>query len=121
MIKAQGGDPTAFENLTQPLQTKNTIEIRAEKAGFITEEKALGVGIVAMKLGAGRATKADEIDFEAGVTLAKKVGDKVEIGDLIATLYSNREITAELIAEFNESLLITDEQVHQREILEIVR
>ena len=121
MVKSQGGDPTAFENLTAPLNVKNTVEIRAEKAGFIMEEKALGVGVVAMKLGAGRATKADSIDFEAGITLNKKVGDKVEVGDLIATLYSNREITIDLIAEFNDSLVIGDEQVHQKEILEIVR
>ena len=121
MIKAQGGDPTAFENLTAPLKTKYKVEIRAPKTGFITDEKALGVGVLAMKLGAGRATKADTIDFEAGILLAKKVGDKVSNNDLIATLYSNREISEELISEFNDSIVISDEQVHQKEILEIVR
>ncbi|RZI48067.1 pyrimidine-nucleoside phosphorylase [Lactococcus kimchii] len=121
MVKAQGGDPSAFENLTAPLKVKNTLEIRADKAGFISCEKALGIGIVAMKLGAGRATKADKIDFEAGVTLAKKVGDAVAVGDLIATLYSNQAITEELVREFTDNLVISDEQVHQKEILEIVR
>ncbi|MCL2112764.1 MAG: pyrimidine-nucleoside phosphorylase [Streptococcaceae bacterium] len=121
MIKAQGGDPTAFENLTAPLKTKYKVEIRASKTGFITDEKALGVGVLAMKLGAGRATKADTIDFEAGILLAKKVGDKVSNNDLIATLYSNREISEELLSEFNDSIVISDEQVHQKEILEIVR
>lgn len=121
MVKAQGGDPTAFENLTAPLKVKNTVQIRAQKSGFIHEEKALGIGILAMKLGAGRATKADTIDFEAGILLAKKVGDAIEVGDLLATLYSNREITDELLLEFNDSIVIDDEQVHQKEILEIVR
>lgn len=74
-----------------------------------------------MKLGAGRATKADEIDFEAGVTLTKKVGDRVEVGELIASLYSNREITDELVAEFNDSLVISDQQIEQKEIIEIIR
>ena len=42
-------------------------------------------------------------------------------GEVIAQLYSNREITDELAAEFNDSLVISDQQVHQKEILEIIR
>lgn len=121
MVKAQGGDPTAFDYLTAPLQVKYQVEIKADKSGFISEEKALGIGLLAMKLGAGRATKTDDIDFEAGVTLTKKVGDKVSAGEVIAHLYSNREITDELVDEFNDSLVISDQQVHQKEILEIIR
>lgn len=121
MVKAQGGDPTAFDYLTAPLQVKYQVEIKADKSGFISEEKALGIGLLSMKLGAGRATKTDDIDFEAGVTLTKKVGDKVSAGEVIAQLYSNREITDELVAEFNDSLVISDQQVHQKEILEIIR
>lgn len=121
MVKAQGGDPTAFDYLTAPLQVKYQVEIKADKSGFISEEKALGIGLLAMKLGAGRATKTDDIDFEAGVTLTKKVGDKVSAGEVIAQLYSNREIPDELVAEFNDSLVISDQQVHQKEILEIIR
>ena len=121
MVKAQGGDPTAFDCLTAPLQVKYQVEIKADKSGFISEEKALGIGLLAMKLGAGRATKTDDIDFEAGVTLTKRVGDKVSAGEVIAHLYSNREITDELVAEFSDSLVISDQQVHQKEILEIIR
>lgn len=121
MVKAQGGDPTAFDYLTAPLQVKYQVEIKADKSGFISEEKALGIGLLAMKLGAGRATKTDDIDFEAGVTLTKRVGDKVSAGEVIAHLYSNREITDELVAEFSDSLVISDQQVHQKEILEIIR
>ncbi len=121
MVKAQGGDPTAFDYLTDHIQVKYQVEIKADKSGFISEEKALGIGLLAMKVGAGRATKTDDIDFEAGVTLTKKVGDKVSAGEVIAHLYSNREITDELVAEFNDSLVISDQQVHQKEILEIIR
>jgi len=45
----------------------------------------------------------------------------VSAGEVIAHLYSNREITDELVAEFNDSLIISDQQVHQKEILEIIR
>lgn len=121
MVKTQGGDPTAFEHLTAPLNVKNKVEIFAEKTGFIQEEKALDIGILAMKLGAGRATKTDRIDFEAGITLTKKVGDAVSKGNLLATLYSNHEISDDLVKSFNEAVVITDKQVRQKEIIEIVR
>ena len=121
MCKGQSGDVTVFENLTQELQTKNKVEIKASQSGFIKEEKALGIGVVAMKLGAGRATKSDIIDFEAGINLHKKVGDAVQSGEVIATLYSNREITEELIAEFNQSITIGSQPTEYKEILEIIR
>ncbi|KAA8712565.1 pyrimidine-nucleoside phosphorylase [Lactococcus garvieae subsp. garvieae] len=121
MCEAQNGDATAFNHLTAELNVAHTVEIYAERAGYISQEKAMGVGIVAMKLGAGRATKADTIDFEAGVTLAKKVGDSVQKGDLIATLYSNRAISSDLIAEFKDNIEISDQQIHAPEILEVIR
>ncbi len=36
-------------------------------------------------------------------------------------LILNREITDELVVEFSDSLVIGDQQVHQKEILEIIR
>ena len=44
-----------------------------------------------MHLGAGRATKEDTIDMAAGVVLRKKIGDYVKKGDVIATVYTNKE------------------------------
>lgn len=72
MCEAQHGDATAFKHLTAELNVAHTVEIYADREGYISQEKAMGVGIVAMKLGAGRATKTDTIDFEAGINLAKK-------------------------------------------------
>lgn len=42
-----------------------------------------------MKLGAGRATKEDKIDFASGIILNKKVGDHVEVGDTLCVLHTN--------------------------------
>ena len=52
---------------------------------------AEALGIVALGLGAGRRTKDDKIDHGAGIILHKKTGDKVACGDVIATLYTNRQ------------------------------
>jgi pyrimidine-nucleoside phosphorylase len=42
-------------------------------------------------LGAGRLTKDDAIDFNAGIVLNKKIGDQVKKGDILATLYTNQQ------------------------------
>lgn len=118
MIKAQGGDSL---NLDVPLQVKFVEQVKANHSGFITEEKAKDIGILAMKLGAGRTTKTDSIDFEAGINLHKKVGDSVKPGEIIASLYSNKEITKELIDNFRSAINIGKEKICRKEIIEIIK
>ncbi|PKQ25906.1 MAG: thymidine phosphorylase [Actinobacteria bacterium HGW-Actinobacteria-4] len=84
MISAQGGDPDA------PLaQGKHVEEVRAESDGVITSLDALGVGVAAWRLGAGRARKEDKVQAGAGVLLHKVLGDKVNKGDVIMTLHTD--------------------------------
>ncbi len=64
-----------------------TIPIVAEKSGVITKIDAYKISEVSCKLGAGKLNIEDEIDHSVGVLLNKQVGDKVEIGDTICTLY----------------------------------
>ncbi len=64
-----------------------TIPIVAEKSGTITKIDAYKISEVSCKLGAGKLNIEDEIDHSVGVLLNKQVGDKVEIGDTICTLY----------------------------------
>ena len=45
-----------------------------------------------MPLGAGRKTKEDTIDYSAGIIINKNINDKVNIGDTILTLYTNKEL-----------------------------
>jgi thymidine phosphorylase len=81
MISAQGGDPDA----TMP-EAPHTEEVRAESDGVITRMDALGVGVAAWRLGAGRARKEDPVQASAGVFLHKTLGESVRKGDLIMTL-----------------------------------
>jgi pyrimidine-nucleoside phosphorylase len=118
MIEAQGGDAS---NLTAPLEVEYELELLADQQGFMEEMAAFGIGVVAMKLGAGRATKADSIDFQAGINLVTKVGDAVKPGDVIARLYSNKPITAELVEEFKAALVIGNNKKEYKEIIEVIR
>lgn len=81
MIEAQGGDADA------PMpEAPHTEEVRAESDGVITRMDAMGVGVAAWRLGAGRARKEDPVQASAGVYLHKTLGEKVRKGDVIMTL-----------------------------------
>ena len=89
MVKAQGGDLDAFARFC----TKPTFKfkIQAMRSGYVTQVDAEKVGRVALMLGAGREKTGDKIDPLAGITLAVKVGDKVAVGQPLATLEKSTE------------------------------
>ena len=60
-----------------------------ELDGYITKIHAEAFGLIAMELGAGRATKESEIDLSVGIKIHKKVGDYVRKGESLARLYAN--------------------------------
>ncbi|PUU94611.1 MAG: pyrimidine-nucleoside phosphorylase, partial [Halanaerobium sp.] len=64
-------------------------EVKAEQSGYISEIKALDVGLAAMILGAGRENKESQIDLAVGLELNKKTGDQVSQGDTLAVLHYN--------------------------------
>ncbi len=96
MIAAQGGDPDAAMPVAPHIE-----EVRAESDGVITRMDALGVGVAAWRLGAGRARKEDPVQASAGVFLHKTLGESVRKGDVIMTL--NTE-TPGRIARAHEAL-----------------
>jgi thymidine phosphorylase len=81
MIQAQGGDPAA------PLpKAKETELIRAQANGFVASIDAMGIGVAAWRLGAGRARKEDPVSAGAGVLLHRRPGERVNAGDVLAEL-----------------------------------
>ncbi len=117
MVLAQGGD---LEDLYRPAQVKEQVPVYAEADGYIAALPAMEHGLFAMRLGAGRAVKSDVLDYESGIVFAKKVGDPVQKGDLVATIYTNLEICQKNIAEFQKNVKILDKVVSVSEIIEIV-
>ncbi len=92
-IGAQGGDAKYAEDPELFGMAKYKKEIKAEQSGFVSIENAELIGTAAMTLGAGRRVSTDVIDPRAGIILAAKTADEVKRGDLIATLYTEREET----------------------------
>ena len=86
LVRAQGGDVDVL-NHPEKLLAKDKVFILAEQDGYIIDINALDIGKAAMRLGAGRETKEDQIMLDVGLDLHKKIGDFVKKGDCIATLY----------------------------------
>ena len=104
----QGGEASIVDDLTKLPQAKYKIELPAKQSGYISRMVADEIGVASMILGAGRATKEDVIDLAVGLVLHKKVGDKVEEGESILTIYSNRENVEDVKQKLYDNIFIAD-------------
>ena len=82
-VEYQHGD---IDNLNVDAKIYN---IKANKSGVLKDIKALSVAKLSESLGAGRKSKDDEIDYNAGVVIKKDIGDEIKEGDILASLYTN--------------------------------
>ncbi|PUA38617.1 pyrimidine-nucleoside phosphorylase [Paenibacillus elgii] len=94
-IAAQGGDALVAEDPARLPQAARRVDVPAPEEGYVAAIDAEALGITAMLLGAGRATKEDKIDLAVGIKLYKRVGEPVKKGEPLAELYFNREDSAE--------------------------
>ena len=84
MIAAQGGDPKA----ALPKARESHV-VLAEASGVIESMDALQVGVASWRLGAGRERKEDAVQFGAGIQLHAQVGDRIEAGAPLMTLFTD--------------------------------
>ncbi|MDF4740663.1 hypothetical protein P3530_25285, partial [Vibrio parahaemolyticus] len=110
-LNNQGGDSSIVDNPEKMPQAKYVIDVPAKTSGVISNIVADEIGIAAMLLGAGRATKEDEIDLAVGLMLRKKVGDAVKEGEPFVTIYANRENVEDVKAKIYENMKISKEHV----------
>ena len=102
----QGGDASVVDYPENLPQATYQIPFLAERDGILSEWIADEVGVAAMMLGAGRATKEDTIDPAVGIMLTAKVGDTVRRGEPLAILHSNREDVTDVMARLKTAVTI---------------
>ena len=117
MVAAQGGD---LEDLYRPVKVAHVVEIPAQETGVISALPAMEFGLYAMRLGAGRAVKSDDLDYETGIVFEKKVGDSVQKGEIVAKVYTNGKISPQLVTEFQKYVKINDGVKRLQEIIAII-
>jgi pyrimidine-nucleoside phosphorylase len=90
-IVAQGGDPREDALPTAPV----VHEVIASAAGHVSSLGAIDIGMAALRLGAGRQTKDDNIDHAVGIRCLKKRGDAVAAGDVLAEVHARDDRAAQ--------------------------
>ncbi|WP_394137299.1 pyrimidine-nucleoside phosphorylase [Cytobacillus oceanisediminis] len=110
-LSSQGGDASVVDDPQRLPQAKYKFELEAKVDGYVSEIVADEIGTAAMLLGAGRATKESEIDLAVGLVLRKKIGDKVNKGESLVTIYSNFENVDEVRNMLYENIAISSEKV----------
>ncbi|MBC8062853.1 MAG: thymidine phosphorylase, partial [Clostridiaceae bacterium] len=113
-IGAQGGNIAQIDNPELLPKAKYIVEVKSDREGYITKINAENIGLVAMELGAGRATKEDEIDLAVGIVLNKKRSESVKIGEVIAYIHANDEKKIEKATrDILVNYLITPENISE--------
>ena len=103
LVINQGGDISYIDNIEKFPKAKYIIPLVAEKSGVIESLDAEEVGKISVFLGAGRIKKEDTIQKEVGLVFEKKVGDNVNIGDILAYIHgNNEEKTKEAVEELKK-------------------
>ncbi len=90
MVKWQGGDPRVADDPVRHMpRAKFSAVAKAPASGFLYRLDARTIGHASVVLGAGRGKAEDKVDFGAGLLLSAKLGDRLEKGAPLATIYSS--------------------------------
>lgn len=118
MVSAQGGDVSVIDNPNLLPKAKYSVDIMTKHTGYVHDLKALELGVLAMKLGAGRETKEQNINHAVGITLHKKVGDYILENDILATIDTDNELSDQWIKEFYECFEISPRSIEKPRLIE---
>lgn len=119
-VKTQGGDVSVCEDPYKLVSSK-TLDVTATKDGYISSIDALMIGQAAMRLGAGRETKADKIDLSVGIDLHVKVGCPISNGQSLATLYMANKGVEEASQMIQKAIVIGEKPHLEPLVKEIIR
>ncbi len=113
MVKAQGGDDAFIRHPEMFPKAKEVIPVYSQITGYVKDLKAKPLGIVSMKLGGGRETTDDEIDYSVGLILHKKIGDFVKKGDVLVEVHTNTGLSKELQKDILDAYEFSNEFVNK--------
>jgi pyrimidine-nucleoside phosphorylase len=90
-IAAQGGDARVVEDESILKISQYTADVYAETSGYVNRVNVRDIGVLSAHLGGGRIEITDDIDHSVGLIVYKKIGDKVEKGEKLATIYHKKD------------------------------
>jgi len=112
LIAAQGGDPAVVAHPEKLPQAPIRHEVKLKREGYLKSLSALRLGLAALKLGAGRRRKSDPIDPAVGLTLRRRVGDKINSQDVFAVVHASKEEDVALaVTEIEQAVTLSENPV----------
>lgn len=121
LVQNQGGDIEYVKDVTKFEKAKIIQEVISTTEGYVQEINAEEIGKLSCDLGAGRKTKKDKIDLQVGIILNKKIGDFVNKGDKLATIYANDiEKAKDTENELLKIYKIGQEKIEENTIIDII-
>ncbi|TWU49820.1 thymidine phosphorylase [Rubripirellula reticaptiva] len=111
LVAAQGG------RLRYPLPIADATPILAKQAGFIASLDCNVIGQSVVALGGGRRKTGDAIDHRVGIRVHHRIGDRVELGDPIATLHCHAGQASDYAGILANSVQISHDPVAKRPLI----
>lgn len=120
-VQNQGGDISYIENINKFDKAKFETGILADACGYLSSYKLKDIAKTLNELGAGRLKKEDNIDYTVGLINEKNIGDKIDKGDVLFTVKSNKELCPMQIKKLKESVVYADSSINDTHILEVIK
>lgn len=123
MVAAQGGNVEYIEDPELFEKSKYIMPVLATESGTVESIDADMVGSIARYLGAGRMQDTGKINRTAGITINKKVGDNVTVGETLAYIHTDEDSKVNGTTQnLKEAFSITNKKINMKSrILEIVK
>ena len=122
LIERQGGNTKVIDNPEELMKARVKIPVEALDEGYVYEVEAKNIGQAVVNLGGGRLKKEDTVDHHVGIEVIKKIGDKINKGDILMYIHANNDMEARKQIEYlRNSYKLADRPVAKlKEILDVV-
>lgn len=123
LLIQQGGNPSIIDDYSLLPISNEKLSVTACCDGYVYSMNTAEIGRASLETGAGRASKADKIDFGAGIIMKVRIGDYVHKGDMIAEIYSSsKEKCLSASKYLEQSVVINDKKPENPKlILDIIK
>ena len=117
MVELQGGDARIIDDAKRLPQSRHTMQIASANAGYLASMQCEQIGTACVILGGGREKKEDSVDPAVGIVLHKKVGDRVDAGEALATIHYNDDAQAARARQLIEASCVVTDSAPQKKPL----
>jgi len=99
IVAGQGGDISQIEKPEKLPRAKYFREVYASQKGVIASCDVRELGLAIVELGGGRRRATDKVNHAVGLSKLRRVGDRINEGDLLALIHADSEDLADLVSK----------------------